>query len=139
MEAYYSIIHLALAVAALVPIFLSGGREKWKVVSLGAATLLFLLFLHGQTHRKSVAAVESEIVLCLNDSPPKTFDDIWGACYYSDAKIVGEALEDLVKSHKVVQSNRQISDQGRSYCIRVFSLPTANIGAGITKIAQKGK
>src|SRR4051812_3333588 len=100
MEIYLAVVNLALAVATIVPLLWPGGREKLKVVWVGAGSLLLLFLVlevasywRGE-HR--VKTARRDIIAALKKDNGLTLDEIFDGCYVRDSKAIQDALDELV-------------------------------------------
>jgi hypothetical protein len=140
VESYFSIIHLALAVAAFVPILWPGGRKKLKTVWIGSLSLIALLAIYQGdlelSRRKDILAVKREVIGVLRDKSFMTFEQIFDCCYYRDLKVTTSAVAELIDEGLVMQSKRQIADnESKCYLVRIFSLPVAPVTKDVPQVA----
>jgi len=127
MENYFAVVHLALGIAALVPLLWPGGRERLKAVWIGSLSLMLLLALYqgilAWKSESELATTRRDILVVLKNKTAMTSEQICDDCYRRDFAAVERALRGLVEEGVVEQSKVRIMDrEGNNYVVRLFSL-----------------
>jgi magnesium-transporting ATPase (P-type) len=126
MDVYFSIAGLALAIAALVPVFLSSTRVRFWTVTAVTLSLVVLIGIY-QVYKESVElravrASESEIWNLLSrNKKGLTFEQIYDRMYYPDFAVANAAIDNLVADGRVLNEKVETSTpDGTKFVVRKF-------------------
>lgn len=126
MDSYLSIVGLALAIAALVPILFPTTRIKlWTVTA--ALLSIVILVIGFQVYKevaenRAVRTSKDEILILLkNNKKGLSFEQIYDNMYYPNFSIANAAIDELVSEGKVLNDKVEAIDQsGVKFVVRRF-------------------
>jgi hypothetical protein len=125
VDTILALLGLAVAVAALVPIFTAKGI-KGRVVEV--ACLVFLaglcvVFIWGQYRTvRERDHLRDDMMRMLSSNNPMTFEQIYSALNFPDYASAEQAIDELVYSHQIHNAQVEVtSAAGKKYVVRVYN------------------
>ena len=123
LEKFLPIASFAIALGGLVRLFRPASKTKEVVMATVIASLTLLSGLtvyQVYRHEQRVTTVSREILVLLGDDV-KAFDQLYEALYYVEARVVNEALDDLIVHGKIGHKVLELRDyQGATFRVRGY-------------------